>query len=160
MPTFSVFAERDRVEGRWASRRRDVRAGETLKRNCASAQKYKTFSTKERARALRALPRSAITFFSSTSRFRLFLYLPSTHPAPPPLPPLCAVPYRRRRATDNKSSYSGNFLRGTSFLPQSNDLLNTSFLYSITVLFTFRTRRARARFRIVSVQRLRNEKNK
>lgn len=58
----------------------------------------------------------------------VFIYHHSAHSAPPPY---------RCRAMYNKSSHSGNFLRGTSFFPQSNDLLNTSFLYSITVLFTF-----------------------
>lgn len=67
----------------------------------------------------------------------VFIYHRHLHHLRRHYPSGATLPPYRRGAMYNKSSYSGNFLRGTSFFPQSNDLLNTSFLYSITVLFTF-----------------------
>lgn len=141
-------------------------AGAMGSRRCwkgTHTQKYKTLVGHiQKNEPSCALSRPAITFFSST-RFRL--YFPPPHPRPhfARRTTDSALPPYRCRAMYNKSSHSGNFLRGTSFFPQSNDLLNTSFLYSITVLFTFygilyvRTC-ASMSLRIVSIRRLRNKK--
>lgn len=59
---------------------------------------------------------------------------------------------------------SGNFLRGTPFLPQSNDLLNTSFSLLLLLFFSRSVHIyvvcARASYRIVCTRRLRNKNEK